>query len=107
VLEKFGFDPAAMSMKPTAVDRCVYEGLRALTQNRPVIIPGGVNRIMNARHFGRYGAPADGQHARQDPGDGRYAATAVRFISAACSLWHEAAQAIASSSSAKPSAASF
>ena len=48
VLEKFGFDPATMPMKPMAVDRCVYEGLRALTQNRPVIIPGRVNRIMNA-----------------------------------------------------------
>jgi uncharacterized protein len=48
VLEKFGFDPATMPMKPMAVDRCVYEGLRALTQNRSVIIPGRVNRIMNA-----------------------------------------------------------
>ena len=48
VLEKFGFDPATMPMKPMTVDRCVYEGLRALTQNRPVIIPGRVNRIMNA-----------------------------------------------------------
>jgi hypothetical protein len=34
-------------MNPGTVDRCVYEGLRALTQNRPVI-PGRVNRIMNA-----------------------------------------------------------
>jgi uncharacterized protein len=48
VLEKFGFDPATMPMKPMAVDRGVYEGLRALTQNRPVIIPGRLNRIMNA-----------------------------------------------------------
>ena len=48
VLKKFGFDPATMPMKPMTVDRCVYEGLRALTQNRPVIIPGRVNRIMNA-----------------------------------------------------------
>ena len=48
VLEKFGFDPATMPMKPMAVDRCVNEALRALTQNRPVIIPGRVNRIMNA-----------------------------------------------------------
>jgi uncharacterized protein len=47
VLRKFGFDPATMPMKPMTVDRCVYEGLRALTQNRPVIIPGRVNRIMN------------------------------------------------------------
>jgi short-subunit dehydrogenase len=48
VLEKLGFDPATMPMKPMAVDRCVYKGLRALTKNRPVIIPGRVNRIMNA-----------------------------------------------------------
>jgi uncharacterized protein len=47
-LEKFGFDPAKMPMRPMAVGRRVYEGLRALTQNRPVIIPGRVNRIMNA-----------------------------------------------------------
>ena len=48
VLEKFGFDPGTMPMKPIAVDRCVHEGLQALTQNRPVIVPGRVNRIMNA-----------------------------------------------------------
>ena len=29
-------------------------------------------------------APADDRHARRDPGDGCYAATAVRFISTAC-----------------------
>jgi AcrR family transcriptional regulator len=28
---------ADMPIKPMTVDRCVYEGLRALTQNRPVI----------------------------------------------------------------------
>jgi uncharacterized protein len=48
VLEKFRLDPATRPRKPMTVDRCVYEGLRALTQNRPVIIPGRVNRIMNA-----------------------------------------------------------
>jgi hypothetical protein len=48
VLEKFGLDPATMLMKPMTVDRCVYEGLRALTKNRPIIIPGRINRIMNA-----------------------------------------------------------
>ena len=48
VLEKFGFDPATIPMKPMSVDRCVYEGLRALSRNRPVIIPGRLNRIMNA-----------------------------------------------------------
>jgi short-subunit dehydrogenase len=58
VSEKLGFDPATMPMKPMTVDRCVYEGLRALTQNRPVIIPGQVNRIM-------MGGMLDGQ----DPGE--------------------------------------
>jgi short-subunit dehydrogenase len=48
VLEKFGLDPATMPMKPMTVDRCVYEGLRALTKNRPIIIPGRINRIMTA-----------------------------------------------------------
>jgi short-subunit dehydrogenase len=48
VLKKFGLDPATMAIKPMTVDRCVDEGLRALTKNRPVIIPGRINRIMNA-----------------------------------------------------------
>jgi hypothetical protein len=48
VIEKFGLDPASMLMKPMTVGRCVYEGLRALTKNQPVIIPGRINRIMNA-----------------------------------------------------------
>jgi hypothetical protein len=48
VLKKFGLDPATMSMKPMTVDRCVDEGLRALIKNQPVIIPGRINRIMNA-----------------------------------------------------------
>src|ERR1700731_1643712 len=48
VLEKFGFDPATMPMKPMTVDRCVAEGLRALSRNRPIIIPGRLNRILNA-----------------------------------------------------------
>ena len=48
VLEKFGLDPATMPMKPMTVDRCVYEGLRALIRNQPIIIPGRINRIMNA-----------------------------------------------------------
>jgi hypothetical protein len=47
-LEKFGLDRATMPMKPMMVDRCVYDGLRALTKNKPVIIPGRINRIMNA-----------------------------------------------------------
>jgi short-subunit dehydrogenase len=48
VLEKFGLDPAAMPMKPMPVERCVGEGLRALAANRAMIIPGRLNRIMNA-----------------------------------------------------------
>jgi short-subunit dehydrogenase len=48
VLAKFGFDPKTMPMKPMAVDRCVYEGLRGLARNTPCIIPGRMNRIMNA-----------------------------------------------------------
>src|ERR1700734_4410208 len=48
VLKKFGFDPATMPMKPMTVDRCVAEGLRALSRNRPIIIPGRLNRILNA-----------------------------------------------------------
>jgi hypothetical protein len=70
---EFGFDPTIMPTKPTAADRCVYEGFRALSKNRPVIIPGRVNRIMKRNHSGRCGASADGQDARQDRGEGRYA----------------------------------
>jgi uncharacterized protein len=48
VLAKLGLDPKAMPMKPMPVERCVYEGLEALAKNRPMIIPGRLNRIMNA-----------------------------------------------------------
>src|ERR1700722_2949377 len=48
VLEKFGFDPRTMSMKPMSVEQCVSEGLNALRENRSRIIPGRLNRIMNA-----------------------------------------------------------
>jgi short-subunit dehydrogenase len=48
VLAKFGFDPKTMPMKPMPVDRCVYEGLRGLEANTPCVIPGRMNRIMNA-----------------------------------------------------------
>src|SRR3989441_5618217 len=48
VLEKFGFDPKTMPMKPMSVEQCVSEGLNALRENRSRIIPGRVNRIMNA-----------------------------------------------------------
>jgi hypothetical protein len=48
VLEKFGFDPKTMPMKPLSVEQCVSEGLNALRVNRSRIIPGRLNRIMNA-----------------------------------------------------------
>jgi short-subunit dehydrogenase len=48
VLEKFGFDPKTMPMKPMSVEQCVSECLNALRVNRSRIIPGRLNRIMNA-----------------------------------------------------------
>lgn len=48
VLQKFGLNPEKMPMKPMTVEQCVYEALEALQQNRALIIPGKLNRIMNA-----------------------------------------------------------
>jgi short-subunit dehydrogenase len=48
VLAKFGFDPRTMPMKPMSVAQCVSEGLNALRENRSRIIPGRMNRIINA-----------------------------------------------------------
>src|SRR5216684_800683 len=48
VLEKFGFDPKTMPMKPMSVEQCVSEGLNGLLKNRSRIVPGRLNRIMNA-----------------------------------------------------------
>ena len=48
VLEKFGFDPKTMPMKPMSVEQCVSEGLSSLLKNRSRIVPGRLNRIMNA-----------------------------------------------------------
>jgi hypothetical protein len=48
VLEKFGFDPKTMPMKPISVEQCVSEGLSGLLKNRSRIVPGRLNRIMNA-----------------------------------------------------------
>ena len=48
VLAKLGFDPRTMPMKPMSVEQCVSEGLNALRENRSRIIPGRLNRIMNA-----------------------------------------------------------
>jgi short-subunit dehydrogenase len=48
VLEKLGFDPKTMPMKPMSVEQCVSEGLSGLLENRSRIVPGRLNRIMNA-----------------------------------------------------------
>jgi hypothetical protein len=48
VLEKFGFDPKTMPMKPLSVEQCVSEGLRGLRENRSRIVPGRLNRLVNA-----------------------------------------------------------
>jgi len=48
VLAKFGFEIRTMPMKPMTVEQCVSEGLTALRENRSRIIPGRLNRIMNA-----------------------------------------------------------
>ena len=48
VLDKFGLDPKTMPMKPMSVEQCVSEGLSGLRKNRSRIIPGRLNRIMNA-----------------------------------------------------------
>ena len=48
VLPKLGFDPRTMPMKPLSVEQCVYEGLNALRENRSRIIPGRLNRFMDA-----------------------------------------------------------
>ncbi len=48
VLEKFALDPKTMPMKPMSVEQCVSEGLSGLRKNRSRIVPGRLNRIMNA-----------------------------------------------------------
>jgi uncharacterized protein len=48
VLDKFGLDPKTMPMKPMSVEQCVSEGLSGLRKNRSKVIPGRLNRIMNA-----------------------------------------------------------
>ena len=45
-LAKFGFDPKTMPMKPLDAAQVVSEGLRGLSTNRPIVIPGRMNRIM-------------------------------------------------------------
>src|SRR5712671_4524704 len=48
VLEKFGLDPKTMPLKPMSVEQCVSEGLSGLLKNRSRVVPGRLNRIMNA-----------------------------------------------------------
>jgi hypothetical protein len=48
VLEKFALDPKTMPMKPMSVGQCVSEGLSGLVKNRSRIVPGRLNRIVNA-----------------------------------------------------------
>jgi hypothetical protein len=48
VIEKLGFDPKTMPLKPMSVEQCVSEGLTGLLKNRSRIVPGRLNRIMNA-----------------------------------------------------------
>src|SRR5258708_12577528 len=48
VLEKFGFDPKTMPMKPMSVEQCVSQALTGLLENRSRIVPGPLNPIINA-----------------------------------------------------------
>src|SRR6266404_6018410 len=48
VIGKFGVDPTTMPMKPMSVEQCVSEALDGLRQNRSKVIPGRLNRILNA-----------------------------------------------------------
>jgi hypothetical protein len=48
VLAKFGFDPRAMPIKPMSPEQCVSEGLNALQKNRSRIVPGRLNRFVDA-----------------------------------------------------------
>src|SRR6266853_1183580 len=48
VQAKLGFDPRTMPMKSMSVEQRVSEGLNALLENRSRVVPGRMNRIMNA-----------------------------------------------------------
>jgi hypothetical protein len=48
VIDKFGLDPKTMPIKPMSVEQCVSEGLRGLLKNRSRVVPGWLNRVMNA-----------------------------------------------------------
>src|SRR5712692_9942402 len=48
VLGKFGLDPKTMPLKPMSVEQSVSEALSGLRKNRSKVVPGPLNRIMNA-----------------------------------------------------------
>jgi hypothetical protein len=48
VLEKFGLDPKTMPLQPMSVEQCVSEGLSGLLKNHSRVVPGRLNRILNA-----------------------------------------------------------
>ena len=48
VLGKFGLDPKTMPLKPMSVEQCVSEALSGLRKNRSKVVPGRLNRILNA-----------------------------------------------------------
>jgi uncharacterized protein len=48
VIDKFGLNPKTMPIKPMSVEQCVSEGLSGLLKNRSRVVPGRLNRIMNA-----------------------------------------------------------
>jgi uncharacterized protein len=43
-----GLTSETMPMKPMKVEQCVSEAIRGLAANRSLVIPGRINRIMNA-----------------------------------------------------------
>ena len=47
ILDKFGFDAAAMPVKPMPVAQCVAEGLAALQRNKASHLSGRLNRMMS------------------------------------------------------------
>ena len=48
MIGKFGLDPKTVPMKPMSVEQCVSEALDGLRQNRSRVVPGRMNRILNA-----------------------------------------------------------
>jgi short-subunit dehydrogenase len=48
VLDKFGYEASTLPMKPLSVEQCVSETLGGLLKNRSKVIPGRLNRILNA-----------------------------------------------------------